>query len=281
MTFQTGSASYKDNFHTEGMRSVQFFFFSLLNELPYFFLQGPEVLSSCGNLSLSGSQSYGGGGRPLNFKWSVTSPDDNDVTDIKSVLDALSSDDDSVKIYGGLLESGKTYMFHLEVANFLNRGDNHTHKVTKNSDPVPALTLSSSIDLIDGEVYVSEDFSIKTNAIVSKSMMFTLKAVNSSSPSSSSSFFFTLPPHLPLSSFPLSYFRILLVLFLHSPFFPSKSSIFLSFPPHFPPILCIPFLLLLPSPIYTIVNEFHYQVYVRANNIFHFFFYKHFFNRFY
>lgn len=118
----------------------------------------------------------------------MTSPDDNDVADITSVLDALSSDDDDVKIYGGLLESGKTYMFHLEVANFLNRGDNHTHKVTKNSDPVPALTLSSSIDLIDGEVYVSEDFSIKTNAIVSKSMMFTLKAVNSSSPSSSFSF---------------------------------------------------------------------------------------------
>lgn len=199
MTFQTGSASYKDNFHTEGIRSVQFFFFSLLNELPYFFLQGPEVLSSCGNLSLSGSQSYGGGGRPLNFKWSVTSPDDNNVTDIKSVLDALSSDDDSVKIYGGLLESGKTYMFHLEVANFLNRGDNHTHKVTKNSDPVPALTLSSSIDLIDGEVYVSEDFSIKTNAIVSKSMMFTLKAVNSSSPSSS--FSFLLYPSSTSSSF--------------------------------------------------------------------------------
>ena len=30
MTFQTGSASYKDNFHTEGMRSVQFFFFRYL-----------------------------------------------------------------------------------------------------------------------------------------------------------------------------------------------------------------------------------------------------------
>ena len=30
MTFQTGSASYKDNFHTEGMRSVKFFFFRYL-----------------------------------------------------------------------------------------------------------------------------------------------------------------------------------------------------------------------------------------------------------
>ena len=198
MTFQTGSASYKDNFHTEGMRSVQFFFFSLLNELPYFFLQGPEVLSSCGNLSLSGSQSYGGGGRPLNFNWSVTSLDGN-VTDIEGVLDALSSDDDSVKIYGGLLDSGKTYEFTLTVTNFLNRADNYNHTVTKNSDPVPALTLSSSIDLIDGEVYVSEEFSIKTNAIVSKSMMFTLKAVNSSSPSSS--FSFLLYPSSTSSSF--------------------------------------------------------------------------------
>lgn len=120
----------------------------------------------------------------------MTSPDDNDVADITSVLDALSSDDDDVKIYGELLDSGKTYVFKLEAANFLNRADfqETTHIVTKNSDPVPALTLSSSIDLIDGEVYVSEEFSIKTNAIVSKSMMLTFKAVNSSSPSSSSSF---------------------------------------------------------------------------------------------
>ena len=119
----------------------------------------------------------------------MTSLDDN-VTDITSVLDALSSDDDSVKINGELLDSGKTYVFKLEAANFLNRADfqETTHIVTKNSDPVPALTLSSSIDLIDGEVYVSEEFSIKTNAIVSKSMMLTFKAVNSSSPSSSSSF---------------------------------------------------------------------------------------------
>lgn len=119
----------------------------------------------------------------------MTSLDDN-VTDITSVLDALSSDDDSVKINGELLDSGKTYVFKLEAANFLNRADfqETTHIVTKNSDPVPALTLSSSIDLIDGEVYVSEEFSIKTNVIVSKSMMLTFKAVNSSSPSSSSSF---------------------------------------------------------------------------------------------
>ena len=128
----------------------------------------------------------------------MTSLDDN-VTDITSVLDALSSDDDSVKINGELLDSGKTYVFKLEAANFLNRADfqETTHIVTKNSDPVPALTLSSSIDLIDGEVYVSEEFSIKTNAIVSKSMMLTFKAVNSSSPSSSS---FVLYPSSPSSS---------------------------------------------------------------------------------
>ena len=98
-------------------------------------------------------------------------------------------------------------MFKLRVANFLNRADfqETTHTVTKNSDPVPALTLSSSIDLIDGEVYVSEDFSIKTNAIVSKSMMFTLKAVNSSSPSSSFSFLL-----YPSSTFSFFFFPSLL-----------------------------------------------------------------------
>ena len=134
--------------------------------------QGPEVLSSCGNLSLSGSQSFGSGGRPLIFEWSLTSPKaGNDATAITSVLSGLSSDDDRVKIHGELLEAGKQYVFKLKVANFLNPSgfEEATHSVIKASDPVPALTLSSSIDLSEGEVFVSEDLSIKASAIVSTS----------------------------------------------------------------------------------------------------------------
>ena len=186
------------------------------------FLQGPEVLSSCGNLSLSGSQSYGGGGRPLIFNWSVTSSNGSDVTDIESVL----TNDDSVKINGKLLESGETYAFKLKVANFLNPSgfEETTHSVTKNSDPVPALTLSSSIDLIDGKVYVSEEFSIKTNAIVSNFMMFTTTVVN-----------------------PCPIF------FYLSSFFPPYPSLFLPFLYISLPILCVSsLLLLLPSPNNTI-----------------------------
>ena len=196
---------------------------------------------------------------------------DGNVTDIEGVLDALSSDDDSVKIYGGLLDSGKTYEFTLTVTNFLNRADNYNHTVTKNSDPVPALTLSSSIDLIDGEVYVSEDFSIKTNAIVSKSMMFTLKAVNSSSPSSSFSFLL-----YPSSTSSFFFFPSLLFLYSARTFSFSTFSIL----PFSLLILQFFFLFLLISlPSYASPScSFFCPLLFTQLQIF---FYKHFFNRFY
>ena len=136
----------------------------------FIYFPGPDVLSSCGNLSLSGSQSFGSGGRPLIFEWSLTSPNTgSDVTAIRNVLSGLGSDADRVKIPGSLFVSNKTYVFKLKVANFLNQSafEEATHLVTKASDPVPALTLSSSIDLSEGEVFVSEELSIRATAIVS------------------------------------------------------------------------------------------------------------------
>lgn len=55
------------------------------------------------------------------------------------------------------------------MANFLNtsRFEETSHSVIKVSDPVPELTLSSSIDLSEGEVFVSEDFYIRTTVTVS------------------------------------------------------------------------------------------------------------------
>lgn len=100
----------------------------------------------------------------------MTSPvSGQDVTDITNVLSGLSSDADRVDLPGTLFESDKIYAFKLKVATFLNPSsfEEVTHSITKATDPVPALTLSSSIDLNEGEVVVSEDLSIKASAIVS------------------------------------------------------------------------------------------------------------------
>ncbi|PFX24468.1 hypothetical protein AWC38_SpisGene10933 [Stylophora pistillata] len=132
-------------------------------------IKGPNVLSSCGNLSLSGSQSFGSGGRPLIFKWSLISPNaGSNVTAITDILSNLSSNSDRVEIPGSLVESNETYLFKLEVANFLNTSEfeETTHSVIKVSDPVPALTLSSSIDLSEGKMFVSEEFHIRATVIV-------------------------------------------------------------------------------------------------------------------
>lgn len=131
---------------------------------------GSDTLASCGNLTLSGSQSFGGGGRPLIYDWNLTSPNGgSDVVNIRNVLNGLGSDADRVNILGTLFETGKTYEFTLNVANFLRPSEFEevTHSITKATEPVPALTLSSGIDLNVGEVFVSEELSIKANVLVS------------------------------------------------------------------------------------------------------------------
>ena len=141
-----------------------------MHNLDFAFLEGPVTLSSCGNLTLSAVQSLGGGGRTLIFDWELISPGSGqDFQNIANVLDLLTSDADRVDLPGTLFESGKVYVFKLKVANFLNQSSFQeiTHSIIKSTDPVPALTLSSSIDLNVGEVFVSEGLSIKASAIVS------------------------------------------------------------------------------------------------------------------
>ena len=135
-----------------------------------FVFAGPHTLASCGNLTLSGSQSIGGGGRALTYEWKLTSPNSGqDVTNITNVLNELSSDVDRVTLPGTMFDTDKAYEFKLKVANFLypSSFEEVTHVIRKAAEPVPALTLSSGIELTEGEVFVSEDLSIKARAIVS------------------------------------------------------------------------------------------------------------------
>ncbi|XP_078368616.1 uncharacterized protein LOC144652478 isoform X4 [Oculina patagonica] len=132
-------------------------------------ITGSDTLASCGNLTLSGSHSFGGGGRPLIYEWKLTSPNGGqDVVNIRNVLNGLGPDADRINILGTLFGTGKTYELTLKVANFLRPSEFEevTHSITKATEPVPALTLSSGIDLNVGEVYVSEELSIKANILV-------------------------------------------------------------------------------------------------------------------
>ena len=100
----------------------------------------------------------------------MTSPNSGqDFTDITNVLNELRSDADRVKLPGTMFETDKAYEFKLKVANFLypSSFEEVTHVIRKATEPVPALTLSSGIELTEGEVFVSEDLSIKASAIVS------------------------------------------------------------------------------------------------------------------
>ena len=140
-----------------------------LNNL-LFSCSGPTTLSNCVNLSLSGVQSSGSGGRAPIFKWSLISPsNDSHFANISDILSALSNDTDRVHIPGGLLTPGTTYEFELRMANFLNPTafEKVTHSVVKVDAPVPLLSLSSSINLEKGEAFVSQNLVIKVTAVVS------------------------------------------------------------------------------------------------------------------
>ncbi len=79
----------------------------LIDSLPPYL--GPTQISSCGHLTLDGSQSSGGGGRNLVYDWSLESPVDAGIT---AVLDAAGNTD-KVFINGSLMTSGSTYTFKL------------------------------------------------------------------------------------------------------------------------------------------------------------------------
>ena len=127
----------------------------------FFFILGPTTLSKCGNLTLSGLLSSGGGGRRLNFLWSLKPH--------STAAFNITNSDRVLIIPGDLLTAGASYEFQLGVSNFLNPTyfENVTHSVVKSPDPVPFLSLSSSVNLETGEVFVSEDLIIKVTAEVS------------------------------------------------------------------------------------------------------------------
>ena len=69
---------------------------------------GPTQISSCGHLSLDGSQSSGGGGRDLTYTWSnVGVPN----AGISSVL--IQANTAKVFINGTLMTAGTTYRIRL------------------------------------------------------------------------------------------------------------------------------------------------------------------------
>lgn len=92
----------------------------------------------------------------------------SDVTAINNVLSGISNAD-RVDLPGTVFDSDKVYEFKLKVATFLSPAsfEEITHSITKATEPVPALTLSSSINLNEGEVFVSDGLSIKASAVVS------------------------------------------------------------------------------------------------------------------
>ena len=82
---------------------------------------GPKQISSCGDLTLDGSQSSGGGGRNLKYEWSLVSPVDADIT---AVLDNAMNET-KVFINGSLMTSGSTYTFKLGKFLWLSRQFEH------------------------------------------------------------------------------------------------------------------------------------------------------------
>ena len=70
---------------------------------------GPTQISSCGHLTLDGSQSTGGGGRNLKYVWSLEGLVNADIT---AVLDAAENKD-RVSINGTLMAAGSSYTFKL------------------------------------------------------------------------------------------------------------------------------------------------------------------------
>ena len=119
---------------------------------------GPTQISSCGHLTLDGSQSLGGGGRNLKYVWSLQGQVNAAIT---AVLDAA-EDEDRVSINGTLMASGSSYTFKLTVKNFIYPTSmSSTITVTKASQPLPEVTVEGPLD---GKVFGMNSFYITAEA---------------------------------------------------------------------------------------------------------------------
>ena len=117
---------------------------------PIIVLNAPRVVASCDELVLDASASYNGGGRDLNFTWSLLGAHTvageelaaERLAQIKAdhLIAALDTHADSVTIERNL-STAVAYEFELTVSNWLGANETVSIEVTKDELPKPQLML--------------------------------------------------------------------------------------------------------------------------------------------
>ncbi|KAL3911135.1 MAG: hypothetical protein SGPRY_008808 [Prymnesium sp.] len=110
---------------------------------PVALLLTPPLLSLCDELSLDGSQSYGGGNFPLSFEWGVSADavEPSVLQPVSELLSAARPTLSSVILPSSLLLAGANYTFNLRVGNRAGGVGSASARVVRS----PGLHLTPSI----------------------------------------------------------------------------------------------------------------------------------------
>ena len=99
-------------------------------------VSAPTRVGGCDALTLDGSPSLGGGGRPLAFRWGV-GPGPANRAAVAALLASLPPDQRAVSLPPAALLDGTVYPFALRVRNFAGAEATTAFAVAREAAPVP------------------------------------------------------------------------------------------------------------------------------------------------
>lgn len=109
---------------------------------PTLVLRAPRVISTCDDLLIDATGSYGASGRTLRFAWGMLPnvPNEGTISDTLAAASATATQS-SVLIPGSDLAPDIPYTFYVEVRNFLDTFSQQAFTVVRSSVPVPRLIV--------------------------------------------------------------------------------------------------------------------------------------------
>ena len=104
--------------------------------VPIAVLEAPQTLPSCGNLTLEGQNSQGGGYAPLLYHWDIHTLHEEEVSEsLKSYFPTGFSSLSYITLHPSLLQPDTGYSAQLTVRNFLGSESSISHTLTLSPSP--------------------------------------------------------------------------------------------------------------------------------------------------
>ena len=158
--------------HSQGNVTVQSNRFDLL---PVAVMEYPQIIPTCGNITLHASNSLYPGPAPMLYQWNITSTDvsigsgsEDELESLYTIQDVLPqgfTDQSSITLPSSLFTDYTDYTFILTVQNYLGHKDTKNITLTKDPTTDPKTPLITVIGGKEKRITPNKDLLIETMAV--------------------------------------------------------------------------------------------------------------------